>query len=269
MMRRATSHFKRNTQMDMERLDSQDGFKGRTVIVTGASNGIGRSVAMAFAAAGARAVIADTDEPAGEELARSLTGAGASATFIRTDVSDPDSIRRMIAETVSDNPRIDMLINNAGISVFKPFHELGVDEWDNVLNTNLRGAFLCSREASLHMSDGGAIVNIASTRALMSEAGSEAYAASKGGLLALTHAMAVSLSGKKITVNAISPGWIHTGDYERLRDIDHSQHPCGRVGKPDDIARACLFLCHPDNDFITGEQLVIDGGMTRRMIYGE
>ena len=253
----------------MDRLEGQDGFKGKTVIVTGASNGIGRTIAGAFAAAGARVVIADIDGPGGEEVARSLTAAGADAMYVRTDVSDPDSINRMIAETVSENPRIDILINNAGISEFKPFHELGVDDWDRVLNTNLRGAFLCSREASRHMTGSGAIVNIASTRALMSEAGSEAYAASKGGLLSLTHAMAISLSGKRITVNAISPGWIHTGDPDGLREIDHGQHPCGRVGKPDDIARACLFLCHPDNGFITGEPLVIDGGMTRKMIYAE
>lgn len=111
------------------------------------------------------------------------------------------------------------------------------------------------------------MVNIASTRASMSEKNSEAYAASKGGLLALTHAMAVSYAEENITVNCISPGWIHTGDYEKLRDIDHSQHLSGRVGKPEDIARACLFLTQPENNFINGENLVIDGGMTRKMIY--
>jgi NAD(P)-dependent dehydrogenase (short-subunit alcohol dehydrogenase family) len=116
---------------------------------------------------------------------------------------------------------------------------------------------------------GGAIVNIASTRALMSEPNSEAYAASKGGILSLTHALAVSLAGDHIRVNAISPGWIETGDYGKLRQIDHAQHPAGRVGKPDDIARACLYLCHDENDFITGTNIVIDGGMTRKMIYVE
>ena len=252
-------------------------YSGKTVIVTGAANGIGRAVAKAFAAEDARVILADIDAPAGGELERTLnvsgakvSGAnvsGANALFLRTDVSKPESIRRMIAETVAKTGHVDILINNAGIAANTPFDELSLADWDHVLNTNLRGAFLCSQVAARHMSNGGAIVNMASTRATMSEPDWEAYAASKGGLLSLTHAMALSLAPKKITVNAISPGWIHTRNPKSLRKIDHSQHPAGRVGKPEDIARACLFLCHPENRFITGEQLVIDGGMTRKMIY--
>jgi NAD(P)-dependent dehydrogenase (short-subunit alcohol dehydrogenase family) len=115
-------------------------------------------------------------------------------------------------------------------------------------------------------SGGGSIVNIASTRAFMSEPGSEAYAASKGGIVALTHALAASLAPDKIRVNCISPGWIETRDYESLREADHKQHFSGRVGKPNDIARACLYLAAPGNEFINGENIIIDGGMTRRMI---
>ncbi len=253
--------------MTPERPENNEAYRGKTVIVTGAANGIGRAVAKAFAAEHARVILADIDEPAGSGLERSLNASGGTALFLRTDVSNPDSIRRMIAETVTKTGQIDILINNAGIAAYASFDELAVDEWDRVLNTNLRGAFLCSQEAARHMTNGGAIVNMASTRALMSEPDWEAYAASKGGLLSLTHAMALSLAPKRIIVNAISPGWIHTRDPKNLRSIDHSQHPAGRVGKPEDIARACLFLCHPENRFITGEQLVIDGGMTRKMIY--
>jgi len=253
--------------MAPERMENNETYSGKTVIVTGAANGIGRAVAKAFAAEHAWVILADIDEPAGSGLERSLNASGGTAWFLRTDVSEPDSIRRMIAETVTRTGQIDILINNAGISVHASFDELTMDEWDRVLNTNLRGAFLCSQEAIRHMANGGAIVNMASTRALMSEPDWEAYAASKGGLLSLTHAMALSLAPKRITVNAISPGWIHTRDPENLRSIDHNQHPAGRVGKPEDIARACLFLCHPENRFITGEQLIIDGGMTRKMIY--
>jgi len=253
--------------MTHEQLENNEAYSGKTVIVTGAANGIGRAVAAAFAAKDARVILADIDEPAGSELERSLNASGANALFLRTDVSDPGSIRQMISETVTKTGHIDILINNAGISANAPFDKLSLADWDHVLNTNLRGAFLCSQEAARHMSNGGAIVNMASTRATMSEPGWEAYAASKGGLLSLTHAMALSLARKRITVNAILPGWIHTQDPDNLREIDHSQHPAGRVGKPEDIARASLFLCHPENRFITGEQLVIDGGMTRKMIY--
>lgn len=114
---------------------------------------------------------------------------------------------------------------------------------------------------------GGAIINIASTRAQMSEPHTEAYSATKGGISSLTHSLAITLGEYGIRVNSISPGWIETGDYSALREIDHSQHPSGRVGKPEDIARACCFLADLENDFITGENLVIDGGMTRKMIY--
>ncbi len=244
-------------------------FTGKDIIVTGASNGIGRAIATTFAVDGARVVISDKDVSEGKSLEHKIRNSGGSAWFIHTDVSDPESVTSMIGEAVSVLGSIDILINNAGISDFKPFYELEILEWDHVLNTNLRGAFFCAREAAkiMRMKGGGTIINIASTRALMSEPGSEAYAASKGGLLALTHAMAASLADDNITVNAISPGWIHTGDYESLRMKDHDQHFSRRVGKPDDIARACLFLCRPENNFINGENLVIDGGMTRKMIY--
>lgn len=167
---------------------------------------------------------------------------------------------------------IDILINNAGKGLFKSPYDLTLEEWDDLLNTNLRSVFLCSREAAKYMrknKDGGSIVNIASTRAIMSEPNSEAYAASKGGIVALTHALAASLSKDKITVNCISPGWIETGDYSQLRPIDHEQHLSRRVGKPEDIARACLYLTDKENDFVTGINLIVDGGMTRKMIYVE
>ena len=178
---------------------------------------------------------------------------------------------QLIRKTVDLYGRIDILINNAGLSEFKSPYEITVEEWDEILNTNLRGIFLCSREAATVMrkTGGGSIVNIASTRAFMSEPNSEAYAASKGGIVALTHALAASFSADQIRVNCISPGWIETGDYSKLRDVDHRQHLSGRVGKPDDIARACLYLTEDGNDFVNGTNLIIDGGMTRKMIYEE
>jgi len=238
-------------------------------LVTGAGRGIGQAIASAYAQAGYAVILAERDEGAGKETEQTLRSSGGTALFIQTDVSDPRSISHLFQQVEQQCGRLDVLINNAGISVFPSPFELTVDRWDRILNTNLRSVFLCSREAVRLMQQAGrgAIVNIASTRAHMSEPHGEAYAASKGGILALTHALAVSFSPYRITVNAISPGWIETGDYEALREADHAQHPAGRVGKPEDIARACLFLTDQRNDFITGSELIIDGGMTRKMIY--
>jgi NAD(P)-dependent dehydrogenase (short-subunit alcohol dehydrogenase family) len=240
-----------------------------TVLVTGAANGIGKKISESYAANGWNVVLSDKDENNGAIHAKKLNKSGYSTVFTRCDVSEPESIVALVSFTVDKFGRMDAIINNAGISEFESPLKLPVEKWDLILNTNLRSCFLLSREAAPKMqkTGGGSIINIASTRALMSEKNSEAYAASKGGIVALTHAMAVSLSEMKIRVNCISPGWIYTGEYKSLRNIDHEQHPAGRVGKPGDIARACLFLTDPENDFITGENIVIDGGMTRKMIY--
>lgn len=246
-------------------------FKNKIVVITGAANGIGKGIAKEYSANLAKVVVADKDVNKGQSLVNEITDTGREAIFICTDVSKPEEISLLFQETVMIYGRVDILINNAGVSKWNSPYDLLVEEWDYIINTNLRSVFLCSREAAkiMKVNGGGSIVNISSTRALMSEANTEAYAASKGGIVALTHAMAVSFSRDKIQVNCISPGWIETGDYNSLREIDHLQHPAGRVGKPQDIARACLFLTNPDNDFITGANLVIDGGMTRKMIYQE
>ena len=241
------------------------------VVVTGSGRGIGRSVAMMYAEHGAHVVVADRDREAGSAAVQAIRekyGAD-SALFHPVDVSRPEEIERLMQMIDERYGRLDALVNNAGISVWKSPYDLSVEEWDHILNTNLRSVFLCSREAAriMRKSGGGAIVNLSSTRAHMSEPDTEAYAASKGGILALTHALAVSLGPDRIRVNAISPGWIETGDYSALRSEDHEQHPAGRVGVPADIARACLFLTQQENDFITGAEIVIDGGMTRKMIY--
>lgn len=242
------------------------------VVVTGSGSGIGRAVAMMYARYGAHVVIAERDREAGTATAEAINEKSettGSAFFHPVDVSVPADIEALMQMVKERYGRLDILVNNAGVSHWESPYDLSVDTWDRILNTNLRSVFLCSREAAKIMREngGGAIINLASTRARMSEPNTEAYAASKGGILALTHALAVSLGPDRICVNAISPGWIETGDYASLRPEDHEQHPSGRVGKPEDIARACLFLTQRDNDFITGAELVIDGGMTRKMIY--
>jgi NAD(P)-dependent dehydrogenase (short-subunit alcohol dehydrogenase family) len=168
--------------------------------------------------------------------------------------------------------RLDALVSNAGIMVRKPLRQLTLSEWRKVLDTNLTAAFLFARAAEKPLrASRGAIVTIASTRALMSEPNTESYAASKGGLVALTHSLAISLA-PEVRVNCISPGWIvvRREQEEKLRRKDHLQHPAGRVGRPEDIAAMATFLLDRDRaGFVTGANFVVDGGMTRKMIYEE
>ncbi|MGD8188758.1 glucose 1-dehydrogenase [Brevibacillus ginsengisoli] len=242
---------------------------GQVVLVTGAGRGIGRQIAISYAQAGAMVLVADINQSIAAETVHLIESEKLQAALLQLDVSVPEEISKVIHGIEDTYGRLDVLINNAGRSFWKSPYEITVEEWDAILNTNLRGAFLLARESAKLMREKsrGAIINIASTRAHMSEPDTEAYAASKGGLLSLTHALAVSLGPDGIRVNCISPGWIETGDYTALRDEDHLQHPAQRVGTPEDVARACLFLTDSSNDFITGTELIIDGGMTRKMIY--
>ena len=232
-------------------------FENKVVIVTGGAQGIGCSIAQKYVEQGANVVVADVAEPA-----------DATIHFIKTDMRSESDVQALMEQTAEQFGTIDILINNAGKFVVTPPTELSLEVWDDIINTNLRSVFLCSREAAKYM-NGGAIVSLASTRAFQSEPYTEAYAASKGGIVALTHALATSFAEKNITVNCISPGWIETGDYAKLREIDHAQHLSNRVGKPEDIARACLYLTHPENNFITGTNLTIDGKKKKKMLYEE
>jgi len=246
-------------------------YEDKIVLITGAGAGIGRALALAYAEQGALPVLVDKNEAGLEQTGLLLQEAGYDSLSFIADMSNPEQIVGMLHDLETIVGRLDIVINNAGFGIWKSPYDLSINEWDSVVNTNLRGTFVCSREAAklMRTTGGGAIVNISSTRAMMSEPNSEAYAASKGGILSLTHAMAVSLGPDRITVNAICPGWIETGDYSKLRPEDHVQHPSQRVGKPEDVARACLYLTDPQNDFMTGTHINLDGGMTRKMIYEE
>lgn len=241
----------------------------RIAIITGAAQGIGKQIAVDFAKAGWIPSLIDFDQQELEKTITEVQQIETKSISITCDVKNPEEIIKAVSETNDKLGGLNCVINNAGISKWKSPFELSVDEWDEIIQTNLRSVFLFSREAARYMAkaNGGAIINMASTRAFMSEPHSEAYAATKGGIVALTHALAASLAEERITVNSISPGWIHAGDYSELRKIDHEQHLSKRVGKPSDISRACLFLADPKNNFITGENMTIDGGMTRKMIY--
>lgn len=241
----------------------------KIALVTGGGRGIGKAVAQYFLQNNFKVILAEVNAQLGQQAETEFRAQGFDAHFVETDVSSVASIEATFAWVNDQFGQLNVLINNAGLSEFYDPFELDETTWDRILDTNLKGQFFCARQAAKLMKNqgGGAIVNIASTRALMSEPNSEAYAASKGGIVALTHALAASLAPHRIVVNAVLPGWIETGDYDQLSDNDHAQHFSGRVGQPDDIARACWFLCQAENNFISGTQLVVDGGMTRKMIY--
>lgn len=244
-------------------------------LVTGAARGIGKGIAASLLRAGWSVVLTDIDESAGQAAAEELARLG-TVEFIAMDVSDETSVLACIERIEGDFGQLDGLVNNAGIADPDngPIEQLSLEAWNRRLATNLTGAFLVAKHAIPMLREtGGAIVNIASTRALQSEAHTEAYAASKGGLVALTHALAVSL-GPTIRVNAVSPGWIDTRDNAQqqsdpLRAVDHQQHAVGRVGQPRDVGALVVFLLGPSAGFVTGQNLVADGGMTRQMIYVE
>jgi len=185
---------------------------------------------------------------------------------ILCDVGNLDEVQKAIKQIEFKCEKIDYLINNAGIGVFEPIDTLSIETWNRILSVNLSSIFYLVKFGKHLFSEHSAIVNIASTRALMSEPDGEAYGASKGGIVAITHALAISL-GPKTRVNCVSPGWIEVNHYENLSEADHAQHPVGKVGKEKDIAETVWFLLSDKATFITGQNIVVDGGMTKKMIY--
>ncbi len=231
--------------------------ESRVALVTGAARGIGRACALRLARDGWRVVAADRTLP--KDMA---------VRGVKADVSEEEAVRALVDGIAAKEGRLDALISNAGFMIRKPIRELTLNEWSAVLATNLTATFLLVRAAEkLLRKARGAVVTIASTRARQSERDTESYAASKGGLVALTHALAISL-GPEVRVNCVSPGWINSKG-EELRPEDHAQHPAGRVGTPEDVAALVAWLVGPDSGFVTGAEFVTDGGMTRKMIYAE
>jgi NAD(P)-dependent dehydrogenase (short-subunit alcohol dehydrogenase family) len=224
----------------------------KVALVTGAAQGIGKATAELLAARGYRVAVADVRK--------------ADFLYVKTDVSREPAVRNCIARVVKRFGRLDALVNNAGLANAHagPIEKLPLAEWNRRIGVSLTGAFLMAKHAAPHLRRArGAIVNIASTRALQSEPDTEPYAASKAGLVGLTHALAMSL-GPAVRVNCISPGWIA---HQPVRKKDHSQHPVGRVGRDDDVAELVAYLISDAAGFVTGQNFVIDGGMTKKMIY--
>ena len=243
--------------------------KERICIITGGALGIGRCLVQEFIKRGAKVAFIDMDAEAGEALAAEC-GAG----FFHGDIAEPAVLENFAEWIQKEYGKVDFLINNACLSrggILKP---CSYEDFNYVLRVGVSAPYYLTQLLLPLFTEVGAVVNITSTRAYMSQKDTESYTAAKGGISALTHGMAVSLAGR-VRVNSIAPGWIDTGAYHdpayipEYSEADEKQHLSGRVGEPMDIARAALFLCDPANSFINGENITVDGGMTKLMIYTE
>ncbi|WP_255158002.1 SDR family NAD(P)-dependent oxidoreductase [Siphonobacter sp. BAB-5385] len=255
-------------------MTNESSMQEKVAIITGGAQGIGRELAQTLLQQGYSIAIWDSDQEALTETEQTLQPLG-SLLVLRCNVGKAAEVEQAFQATLNHYGQLDVLINNAAVFEDKPIEEWSFEDWDQGLGINLSGPFYASKLAASHLKKTqGSIINLCSTRAFQSEPGTFAYSASKGGIFALTHSLAISL-GPDVRVNCISPGWIDVSSLkkssvrqpEKLSEADHEQHPAGRVGQAGDIARMVLFLLNPDNSFITGQNFFVDGGMTRKMIY--
>ena len=247
--------------------------KDRVAIVTGSSKGIGEGIAREFSREGAKVVIVCRNEQEGTAMAKKLGSSEGRAIFVRTDVTDTQSIQRLIDETVKAFGRIDILVNNAGYHLSKSIEDTSEEEWDFILKTNLYSTFRCSKYALPYLKETqGSIIHISSMVGLVGQPNAGAYAATKGGQIAMTRNMAIDLAPYHIRVNAICPGWIQTPlvddwfsqqeDEEAARKYIFAAHPIGRIGTIEDCGKAAVYLASDDASFVTGITLNLDGGIT-------
>ena len=248
-------------------------FKGKVAFVTGGGSGIGRAAALAFASAGASVAVADVGEQANQETARLIEEEGGRALALRCDVTRGDDVKAALEKTAETFGRLDFAFNNAGIEPKKPAPTADYDEeeWNRIIDIDLRGVFLCMKhEIPLMLKHGGgAIVNTSSGAGVVGIKGSPAYTAAKHGVIGLTKAAALDYAAHNIRVNAVAPGYIATPMMERFtggtaegRQKVISEEPVGRMGKPEEIAAAVLWLCSDAAAFVIGHALVVDGGQT-------
>ena len=247
--------------------------KGRVAIVTGGNGGIGFGMAKGLAKAGARVVVAARNEQKSSTAVRELKALGSDAFALAVDVTDEAAVQTMVDETVRRCGRLDILVNNAGINIRKPAHEMPLDDWKQVIDTNLTSVFVCARAVYPHMKRGGGkIINIGSMLSIFGASFAPAYGASKGGLVQLTKSLAVTWAPERIQVNAILPGWIDTDltqrarqQLEGLNERVLARTPAGRWGAIDDFAGIAVFLSSAASDFVTGTAIPVDGGYSTQL----
>jgi len=256
-------------------------WQGHVCIVTGAGIGIGKGIAEVFLEAGCEVVIAEVNRPRGEETAREFQAKYGRGLFVETDVARDADCKRMVDETLKAYGRVDTLVNNAGVNFVKPTLEMTVEDWDRVVNVDLRGTFLCSKYALEPMvkAGHGSIINIASVHTRATLGGAAPYAASKGGVMQMTASMAIEFAPYGVRINALSPGLIDTVIWKQIQDVAQDknavvQHwmdniPLGRVGTPQEMGRVALFLASDEASYVTGANLLADGGMTSQLINKE
>lgn len=250
---------------------------GKVAIVTGAASGIGAAIASIFAMEGARTVIADIDQGRSESLARKITSLDGECIHVRADVANAVGVEALVEETVERFEKVDILVSNAGLQYEKRLHETSVQEWDHVMNVNLKGMFLCCRAVIPHMlaQGRGNIIAMGSVLSKIAEPGLAAYCASKGGMLMLARSIATDYGSYGIRANCICPGYVDTplGDiyFEKQPDPAFSRqqagklHLLGRIGLPMEIARCALFLASDDSSFVTGAAIDVDGGLSAKV----
>ena len=247
--------------------------EGKVVLITGAAKGIGKGCAQVLGKLGARIAVVDLDQVAGPLVAKGIEASGGHAAFFQADVSRTDDVQKMITRVLEDFGRLDALINNAGYHISKNVENTSEQEWDYIINTNLRSVFLCSKYAIPHLrKTRGTIINMSSMVGLVGQRNAGAYSATKGGIVAMTKGMALDFAKDGIRVNCICPGWVETplvedwfsqqADPQAARAYISAVHPLGRIATPEEVGDAALFLCSEESSFITGVALALDGGVT-------
>jgi NAD(P)-dependent dehydrogenase (short-subunit alcohol dehydrogenase family) len=239
----------------------------KTAIVTGAGKGIGRGIAIALAQVGYNVVVSDIIQEDAELVAKELETLGAKALAVKCDVSNKSEVANLFSKTAGEFGKADVLVNNAGVYPFIPFAKMQEADWEKVMNINLKSVFLCSQEALKTMPEGGRIINISSIASVVGFEGLVHYCASKGGVNGMIRALALELAPKKITVNAVAPGAIDTPGAKSTEEAQKQTIaliPLARMGKPEDIANAVVFLASDKSSYITGQVIIVDGGWTLR-----